>query len=123
MVAGAAAFAAVGPRAAAALAAAGVAADAHVGMPLSLHFARAVPADALAAVACEGFADNLPVEGVVVGYADADGAADRADGVCAFVPLQPLPTGVRVEVRWELPASLDDGAPGAGVVPFVFTVR
>jgi hypothetical protein len=102
---------ALGPRALAALAAAGKPVD-TVGTPLSLHFARAIaPAD-LAKIECRVYVGTQEVTGVLVRY-DApavagDAAADdgdTADGLVAFVPFAPLPAKALVEVMWALPAS------------------
>ncbi|MCB9878216.1 MAG: hypothetical protein H6835_11515 [Planctomycetes bacterium] len=97
----------LGARAQAALAAAGKQADDRVGVPLTLHFARAVKLPLLQIVQCEAFDGNLRVDGVTVVYAlDAagDGAPpDTCVGVVAFVPLQPLGAGHEVEVRWQVP--------------------
>jgi len=119
-VPGAATVAALGPRAAAALQAAGRQPTDPVGVPVSLHFARAMQRATLAAVRCRVFVQNLAADGVVVVYG-GDEAPDAADGCVAFVPFAPLPPGAQVEVLWELPAELL--APNTRFPPVVFTVQ
>jgi hypothetical protein len=111
-VPGAAAWSAVGVVTQKALAAAGVA-DVDVGMPLTLHFWRAMDSEALSLVRCEVFVGNLPIEGVLV--------VDAPLGVVAFVPLRPLPPKARLEVRWFAPPTILP--PGTTVAPLVCDVR
>lgn len=111
----------LGSRAAAAVAAAGKQATDVVGMPVSLHFLRAIEPAVLAKVACRVFLGNQGVHGVLVAYGGAADEADVADGCVAFVPLEPFPSGAEVEVQWELPAGFlakDETFP-----PIVFTVK
>ncbi|MBL9079372.1 MAG: hypothetical protein JNL08_17860 [Planctomycetes bacterium] len=108
-------------RAQSAVVAAGRAVTDRVGMPLTLHFAREVPRATLAAVRCRVFDGNLPIDGALAVYAADDTAHERCDGLVAFVPLQPLPSGHRLEVRWELPAELLP--PETGFPAALFTVR
>jgi hypothetical protein len=42
-------------------------------------------------------------EGVMVVYAGGDDDGDQADGLLAFVPVQPLASGTQVDVTWTLP--------------------
>jgi hypothetical protein len=95
----------LGERAAAALQAAGRAPGDTVGLPISLHFARAVDRPVLDAVRCRVFVQNVPVDGAMVVYG-GDEATDGADGCVAFVPFARLPAGAAVEVLWELPAEV-----------------
>ncbi len=102
-VPGAIAVGALGPAFAEPLAAAGLAADAQVGMPVTLHFHRAITADEAREVACRLFVGGLDRDGVLVPLQDVDGLA--APGCFAFVPSAPLPNG-EVDVRWNLPHGL-----------------
>lgn len=96
----------LGPLAQAAVAAKGIGADAEVGMPLSLHFARIVaPAD-LAQIDARVYAAGLRVDGVMVVYAGDESGVAAASSCVAFVPLAPLAAGSEIEVQWLLPASL-----------------
>lgn len=105
-VPGAARAADLGPRALAALAAAGRQPGDVVGMPLSLHFHRAIGDADLAAITARVYAGGLRVEGVVVGWQGAGPDDDTAAGVIAFVPLAPLPAGSEIEIEWTLPKAL-----------------
>lgn len=119
-VPGSAVVAQLGPRAAATLQAAGRQPADAVGMPLSLHFGRAVERALLDAVRCRVFEQNLAVDGVVVVYG-GDEAADGADGCVAFVPFAPLAPGAQVEIDWQLPAVMLP--PDTSFPPVLFTVR
>ncbi|MFK7740053.1 MAG: hypothetical protein AB8H80_06980 [Planctomycetota bacterium] len=112
----------------------GLAADAVIGMPLTLHFARKVqPAPLMQQVRCRVFANNLPVKGLVVHYVGTDAertAAEScngpaADGLVAFVPLQPFAAGAQVDVQWDVPQVLLVEARDRAKVfpPVVFTVQ
>ncbi|MEO6594442.1 MAG: hypothetical protein ABIP94_06795, partial [Planctomycetota bacterium] len=105
-VSGSAAVADVGPRAAAALAAAGKKPDDVVGMPLSLHFARVMTAPVLRTVGCRVYDHGVRVEGVLVVYEGEPLDGDTADGCVAFVPFEPLAAGAAVDVEWDLPTGL-----------------
>lgn len=102
----------LGRRAQRAVVAAGVALDAVVGMPVSLHFARKIDAKSLASIKCSLFVRNIPKPGVLVSYHEPIAAADgqpacvAVAGLVAYVPKEPLPSGATVEVRWELPQQL-----------------
>ncbi|MBL8751697.1 MAG: hypothetical protein JNK15_00235 [Planctomycetes bacterium] len=102
-IAGTVASADLGPRAVAAFAAAGKELPATVGAPLTLHFLRAVPAAVLMGTEVKVYAGNFACDGVKVVYAGGDDDGDQADGLLAFVPLQPLPSKAQVEVTWTLP--------------------
>ncbi len=93
----------LGPRAVAALTAAGKQPNDMVGVPLTAHFAREVQPGVLAAVQCRVFATNIAAKGVTVVY-QATGEADSAAGVVAFVPFDPMAAGP-VDVQWEIPAT------------------
>jgi tetratricopeptide (TPR) repeat protein len=97
---------ALGPRALAALAAAGIAADAMVGTPLSLHFLRPLSAGDRKDVACRATSGGTELELVRVELDPAGDDFDQAPGCFAFVPKQPLAAGAKVAVRWSLPAGL-----------------
>jgi len=105
-VAGTAVVAGLGPRAAAALAEKGKQANDEVGMPLTLHFGRAMKALELSHVGCRVYVGHQGAEGVLVVYEGAEGDADAADGCVAFVPLQPLGSGKEVDVEWTLPKGM-----------------
>lgn len=94
----------LGPRAAAALVAAGKKPTDLVGMPLSVHFSRSMPAAILQQVECRAFCGNLAMEGVTVLYEGEPGQADTAPGLVVFVPLQPLSAGP-CDVQWAVPAT------------------
>ncbi len=113
-------FADLGPRAQAALLAKGVVAEAAVGMPLTLHFGRAVSVSDLAQVGCRVYADSTRVDGVLVVYQDDATADDTAPGCVAFVPLAPLPAGAQVTAAWRVPKSLL--GEGQAVAELSFTV-
>ena len=105
----------LGPRAIAALAVEGKQPDDVVGMPITLHFARSIPAATLALVKCTLFAGSMKKGGVLVSYETEPPAPDGAAGCVAFVPFEPLASGP-MEVLWQLPAPLsakDEVAPGA----------
>jgi hypothetical protein len=114
-------------RARRALGAAGVAEDAVVGVPVSLHFGRVVAADLLSQIKCSVFLRNVPKEGVLVSYGEPvmgeDGAVamEPVDGLIAYIPIEPLPSGQVCEVRWELPSALLATANQLGIRSF--TVR
>ena len=97
----------LGALAAAALQAQGTKADDRVGYPLTLHFFRPLPANQLPQVACRVLDGVHPLDGVVIplqGDGALDGSLDGAAAGCfTFVPLEPLPPGVELEVRWTLP--------------------
>lgn len=113
----------LGPRAAAALAAAGKQPTDTIGMPLSLHFFRQVPPLQLNGIEARAYAGNMLVPGVVVSYglAAANGDAEVVDGCVALVPLEPLPAGASIEVQWELPPGML--AKNAKFAPVTFTVK
>ena len=94
----------LGPRTAAAVAAAGRQPDDLVGTAVSLHFARVVEPAVLAQVECIVRVAGNEVGGVLVRSGEHD-APSRA-GWCAFVPLTPLPAGAEVVVHWTLPAGM-----------------
>lgn len=96
----------------AAVVAAGVAEDAQVGMPLSMHFAREIGASYRKSITCQAFKGNVPIDGVVIDY------SDQAPGCFAFVPLAPLPRGQGIEVRWNVPTTLLGSNEGNGSVTF-----
>ncbi|MGK0202094.1 MAG: hypothetical protein ACI9S9_001159 [Planctomycetota bacterium] len=110
------------PRAKAAVLKAGIAEDAVVGMPLSVHFARKIDKKILAAIDCRLFERNRPIEGVIVHYHEP-GAADGPviDGMIVCVPTEPLQSGKLIEARWEVPPGLlgED----VQVAPVAFTVK
>ncbi len=93
----------LGTRAMAVLAAAGKQPTDTVGVPLTLHFARAITPMLLAGVSCRVYAGSQGVPGVLVTYAAAANETEVADGCVAFVPLAPLASGAEIEVLWELP--------------------
>ncbi|MGB3969698.1 MAG: hypothetical protein WBO45_23385 [Planctomycetota bacterium] len=97
------AVSALGPRAIAALVAAGKQPSDTVGIPVSLHFARAIDPAVLAKVGCRVWSGNHELVVVPVVYGGGADDGDGADGVVAFVPLVALPAKSRVEVTWELP--------------------
>ncbi len=107
-ITGQAVVAELGPRAAAALAAADKQPADVVGMPLSLHFSRTMTAAALGSVGCRVFVGNLAVQGVLVVYEDDSKDGDSAAGCVAFVPLLSMPSGSRVEIQWTLPDGVLD---------------
>lgn len=102
----------LGERARRAVIAAGIAEDAVVGMPVSLHFGRKIDAKLMAEIQCTLFERNVPKKGIVVRYCDAIAAREGAlacqsvDGLIACIPATPLSSGRVVEVRWELPEEL-----------------
>jgi hypothetical protein len=77
-----------------------------VGMPLSLHFARAMQPLDLGVVAATVYRGNQRLEGVLVRYLGEGDADDVADGCVAFVPLEPLESGAEIEVTWTVPPLL-----------------
>src|SRR5690606_14218846 len=99
-------------RARAAVIKAGIAADATVGMPVSLHFARKLDPDSLAKIGCRLFERNRNVPGVLLRYQEPEQPEGSAhapsvvNGLCVFVPLEPLLPGKGFEVRWEVPEEL-----------------
>lgn len=93
----------LGPRAVAALAGSGKKPADTVGMPVSLHFARAIDPAELGKVGCRVWVGNHEIPGAMVVYGGGAEDGDQADGLVAFVPLVPLPAKERVEVIWELP--------------------
>lgn len=82
---------------------AGMAADAVVGAPITLHFWRALDAKDAAEVSCRAFVGNLGVDGVFVVLGGERGGPD---GCFAFVPKAPWPAGAAIEVRWTVPTSV-----------------
>ena len=96
----------LGPRATAALVAAGKAATDTVGPAITLHFARNIDPGELAQLRCRAFVGNLAREGVLVVYDGKAEEGDHAAGCVAFVPLEPMPSGSKVEVQWELTPGL-----------------
>lgn len=124
-VPGRATVAELGPRAITALAAAGKKPADVVGMPLSLHFGRAISDADLAAVQATVFAASQRAEGVIVCYqaAGPDGAGpddDSADGCVAWIALEPFAPGVEVEIAWTVPKKLL--AEHETFRPFEFTI-
>jgi hypothetical protein len=93
----------LGAPVAALFAQAGLAADAVVGTPLTLHFWRALDAKDAAEVSCRAFAGNLAVDGVFLALGGERGGPD---GCFVFVPKAPWPAGATVEVRWSVPTSV-----------------
>ncbi len=108
----------LGPHLTAALRAAGRPAEGPVGMPLSLHFAREVPAADLAAIRCEVFRGGVRVDGLLVVCQGGDASGDSAPGCVAYVPFEPLPHGAEVEFQWVLPAALLGGAESPAAATF-----
>jgi hypothetical protein len=113
----------LGPRAIAALAAAGKQPGDTVGMPLSLHFFRQLSPLLLNGVECRAYAGNMAARGVLVVYALAapEGDAEVVDGCVAYVPLEPLPAGASIEVQWELPPGIL--GKNEKFAPVTFTVK
>lgn len=105
------------PRLQKAVLAAGIAADAVVGMPVSLHFAREIDAGSMAQISCRLFERNRPLDGVVVPYIGDGGAV--VPGMVACVPLAPLGQGKQIEVRWDVPQALLGKDQQMSIVPFV----
>jgi hypothetical protein len=67
------------------------------------------------------YVGNLRAHGVIVRYQGEGPDDDTALGCVAFLPLEPLPAGAEVEVRWTVPASL---LPKKETFPaLVFTVK
>jgi tetratricopeptide (TPR) repeat protein len=118
---GKAVVAALGPRAATALAEKGKQPNDEVGMPLSLHFSRAMKPLELSHVGCRVYVGHLSAEGVLVVYEGSEGDADTAAGCLAFVPLQPLGSGKEVEVEWKFPKGML--GPKDESVTIIFTVQ
>ena len=120
-VAGKAVVAALGPRAAAALAEKGKQPTDEVGMPLSLHFNRPMKASELSRLGCRVYVGHQGAEGILVVYEGAEGDADAAAGCVAFVPLQPMGSGKEVEVEWTFQKGLL--GPKETKVQVLFTVQ
>ncbi|MEC9047857.1 MAG: hypothetical protein VYA51_07575 [Planctomycetota bacterium] len=99
-------------RARAALQAAGVAADASVGAPLTVHFARDIAAAYRGSIRCQVLDDGRALAGVLVDY------SEEAPGCFAFVPTQPLPAGRLIEVRWSAPTTLLGKGDAIGATAF-----
>jgi len=143
---GSVAFDALDARARAALAQQGKAAGDTVGMPCTLHFCRAIAENLMQGVQCRAYDNERAVAGVLVRYGrgvdgddpkdgeEKDGGAEGADaepqppqelpfadGCVAFVPLEPLRKGARIELRWVVPSTLL--ARDQRVGPVVFTVE
>lgn len=110
------------PRAQAAVIKAGIAVDAVVGMPLSVHFARKIDKQIMAGIDCRLFERNRPLECVIVHYYEpgADGGS-VIDGMVVCVPKEPLKSGKQIEARWQVPPGLlgED----VQVAPSSFTVK
>ena len=109
-------------RARAAVLKAGIAEDAVVGMPISIHFAREIDRKLLAGIECRLFERNRPLEGILVHYDQSisdGGAVTRGMVVC--VPTEPLKSGKLIEARWEAPPELLGKEQQAA--PSAFTVR
>lgn len=111
-VSGAVAASALDARARAALARAGVAADASVGTPLTVHFCREVAAAFRSSLRCRVLDDGRALGGVLIDY------SEEAPGCFAFVPTQPLPVGRLLEVRWSAPTTLLGRGEAIGAVAF-----
>ena len=110
------------PRAKAAVLKAGIAADAVVGMPLSVHFARKIDKNILGRIGCRLFERNRPIEGVIVHYHEPGAAGGPIiDGMIVCVPKEPLKSGKQIEARWEVPPGLL--GEGVQVAPSSFTVK
>ena len=78
--------------------------DAVVGVPLSMHFARKMTADELAAVDCRVWVGGAGREGVRLVVQDVPGL--DAPGCVVFVPTEPFSAGDVVEVEWSVPPQL-----------------
>lgn len=110
------------PRAKAAVLKAGIAADAVVGMPLSLHFARKIDNALLLRIGCRLFERNRPVEGVIVHYNESGPAGGPIiDGMVVCVPKEPLQSGRVIEARWHAPTEVL--GKDVQVAPSAFTVK
>ncbi len=96
----------LGPRTAAAFAAAGKEMPETVGTPISLHFLRAVPPGVLAGTQVKVYSGNYAIEGVLVVHGGGEDDGDQADGCLAFVPMQPLPSKASIEAQWTLPPGI-----------------
>ena len=109
-------------RARAAVLKAGIAEDAVVGMPISIHFAREIDRKLLARVECRLFERNRPLEGILVYYDQpiTDGGA-VTKGMVVCVPTEPLKPGKVIEARWEAPLELL--GKDHQIAPSAFTVR
>ena len=105
-VAGKATVAALGPRAARALAEKGKQPSDEVGMPLTLHFGRPMKPAELARITCRVYVGHQGAEGLLTVYEGPDGEADTAPGLLAFLPLQPMDSGREVDVEWTFPKGL-----------------
>ena len=99
-------------RAQRALVAAGLEDTTEVGMPLTIHFARAVAQAHRSSIRCEVFDGRGAIVGVLVDY------SDDVPGCFAFVPAQPLPAGRLIEVRWTAPTALLGRGEAIGPVAF-----
>jgi tetratricopeptide (TPR) repeat protein len=105
-VSGRALVADLGPRAIEALGKAGKQPTDTVGMPLSVHFARAMQPLDLGMIVPTVYRGNQRVAGVLVKYQGEGPEDDVADGCLAFVPLEPLESGSEIEVTWTVPPML-----------------
>ena len=105
--------AALDSRARAALAAAGVSADAQVGAPITVHFAREVDEGFRPSLSCRVLnSAGAAIPGVLVDY------SDRAPGCFAYLPTAPLAAGEWLEVRWQVPTTLLGADEGVGSVTY-----
>lgn len=110
------------PRARAAVEKAGIAADAVVGMPLSLHFARKLDDKVMARIGCRLFERNRPIEGVIVRYQEAGPeGSSKVDGLVVCIPKEPLQAGKQIEARWEVPPEVL--GKDVQIAPTAFEVR
>ncbi|MFT4842573.1 MAG: ribosome-binding protein aMBF1 (putative translation factor) [Planctomycetota bacterium] len=110
------------PRARAAVLKAGIAADAVVGMPLSMHFARKIDKGVLGRIGCRLFERNRPIESVIVRYNELGPAGGPIiEGMIVCVPKEPLKSGKLIEARWAVPPEVlgED----VQVAPSAFTVK
>ncbi|MCA8974099.1 MAG: hypothetical protein KDC98_05220 [Planctomycetes bacterium] len=104
-VPGSARVADLGPRAQAALLAAGKKPDDLVAMPWTLHFLREITAADLAAVEARVYYDGYRTDCVLVSYQDGE-PDDAAAGCFACICLEAPVSGAAVEVEWTIPANM-----------------
>ena len=106
------AWTALDERARSALREAGVVEPAQVGCPLTVHFARDVAAAMRPSIRCRVLRGEQTVPGVLVDYSAS------SPGCFAFVPLEPLAAGERIDVRWTAPTALLGAEEAIGEVSF-----